>query len=101
MLKIQITIPSSSDHCTYSAHPAWWYQPIKPSARKIMTLTSDLPKLSLEELYGQVMFSNRLTSTDRQKLQKTLLRESVSNSEMAIIDRLLCNVRRGWLQVTD
>lgn len=66
-----------------------------------MTMTSDLPKLSLEELYGQVMFSNRLTSTDRQKLQKILLRESVSNSEMAIIDRLLCNVRRGWLQVTD
>lgn len=66
-----------------------------------MHLTSNLPKLSLEELYGHVMYSNRLTSGDRQKLQKILLSEYLSDSEMAIIDRLLSNVRRGWLQLTD
>ena len=66
-----------------------------------MHLTRNLPKLSLEELYGYVMYSNRLTSGDRQKLQKILLSEYVSDSEMAIIDRLLSNVRRGWLHITD
>jgi hypothetical protein len=66
-----------------------------------MQLTHNRPTVSLEELYGQVMFSNSLTHADRHHLKNLLLRESLSNSEMAIIDRLLYNVRRGWLQVTD
>lgn len=66
-----------------------------------MALTRTLTKPSLEELYGEVMFSNSLTTADRQQLKNTLLRESLSSSDMAIIDRLLHSVRRGWLHVTD
>ncbi len=66
-----------------------------------MSLTKNQSKLSLEELYGQAMFSNILTSSDRQKIKNLLLGESLSYSEMLIIDRLLYNVRQGWLQVVD
>jgi hypothetical protein len=66
-----------------------------------MSLTKNRSKLSLEELYGQAMFSTILTPSDRQKIKNILLGESLSASEMLIIDRLIYNVRQGWLQVTD
>ena len=66
-----------------------------------MQLANARPTISLEELYGQVMFSNSLTHGDRQHLKNILLSESLSHSEMAIVDRLLYNVRRGWLHLID
>ena len=66
-----------------------------------MKITRERRKLSIEELYGEVIFSNSLTKADRQQLKKNLLRESLTASEMAIIDRLLSKVRQGRLYVTD
>ncbi len=66
-----------------------------------MSLTKNRSKLSLEELYGQAMFSTVLTASDRQKIKNLLLGESLSHSEMLIIDRLIYNVRQGWLHLTD
>lgn len=67
----------------------------------MMSLTKNQSKLSLEEIYGQAMFSNILTYSDRQQIKNFLLGESLTYSEMLIIDRLLYNVRQGCLQLTD
>ncbi|MEB3886408.1 hypothetical protein [Lyngbya sp. CCY1209] len=57
--------------------------------------------VSLEELFGQVMFSNVVTPRDRQLLKAALLRETLSEDEQAIINRLLYNVRRGWVRLVE
>ncbi|MGC9524582.1 MAG: hypothetical protein ACP5D7_03495 [Limnospira sp.] len=57
--------------------------------------------VSLEELFGQVMFSNVVTPRDRQQLKAALLRETLSEDEQAIINRLLYNVRRGWVRLVE
>lgn len=67
----------------------------------MMEITASLPAMPLEELYGQIMFSNVVTVSDRQQLKAALLKECLSEDEQAIIDRLLYNVRRGWLQLVD
>ncbi|MBS0015658.1 hypothetical protein [Limnospira platensis] len=56
---------------------------------------------SLEEMFGQVMFSSVVTTEDRQRLKATLLKETISEDEQAIINRLLYNVRRGWVKLID
>ncbi|EKD09443.1 MULTISPECIES: hypothetical protein [unclassified Limnospira] len=56
---------------------------------------------SLEEMFGQVMFSSVVTTEDRQKLKATLLKETITEDEQAIINRLLYNVRRGWVRLID
>ncbi|MEB3829202.1 hypothetical protein [Phormidium sp. CCY1219] len=66
-----------------------------------MELTASMPQVPLEELYGQVMFSNVVTMADRQQIRAALLKECLSEDEQAIIDRLLYNVRRGWLQLIE
>lgn len=66
-----------------------------------MELTAAMSQVPLEELYGQVMFSNVVTRADRQQLRAALLKDCLSEDEQAIIDRVLYNVRRGWLQLTD
>lgn len=57
--------------------------------------------ITIEELYGQVMFSNVVTRTDRQYLKATLLKGSLNEIEHDIINRLLYNIRRGWVKVID
>lgn len=64
-------------------------------------MASYMPQVALEELYGQIMFSNVMTLADRQQLKTVLLKECLSEDEMAIVDRLLYNVRRGWLQLAE
>ncbi|QIZ71133.1 hypothetical protein [Oxynema aestuarii] len=66
-----------------------------------MQLSSYMPQIPLEELYGQIMFSNVVTPTDRQQLRAALLKECLSEDEKAIVDRILYNVRRGWLQMVE
>ncbi|MCT7974742.1 hypothetical protein [Laspinema olomoucense] len=66
-----------------------------------MELTAAMSQVPLEELYGQVMFSNVVTRADRQQLKAALLKDCLSEDEQAIIDRVLYNVRRGWLQLSD
>ncbi|AMW29654.1 hypothetical protein H6G58_01425 [Arthrospira platensis FACHB-971] len=56
---------------------------------------------SLEEMFGQVMFSSVVTTEDRQKLKAILLKETITEDEQAIINRLLYNVRRGWVKLID
>lgn len=66
-----------------------------------MQFPNYLYQVTLEELYGQVMFSNVVTSTDRQLLKAALLKDSLSENEHDIINRLIYNVRRGWVRVVD
>jgi hypothetical protein len=66
-----------------------------------MQFPNYLYQVTLEELYGQVMFSNVVTHTDRQLLKAALLKDSLSENEHDIINRLIYNVRRGWVRVVD
>lgn len=57
--------------------------------------------LSLEELFGEIMFSSLITRSDQQRLLQALDNESLSEDETAIIQRLLYNIRRGWIRLVD
>jgi len=60
-----------------------------------------ISQITLEELFGQVMFSSVVTRTDRQHLRSALLGGGLNEDEHAIINRLLYNVRRGWVRIID
>lgn len=67
----------------------------------IMSNTMSKTQLTLEELFGQVMFSSVVTADNRQQLRSAILGGSLSEDEQAIINRLLYNVRRGWVKLVD
>lgn len=58
-------------------------------------------QMTLEELFGQVMFSSVVTRQDRKQLRSALLERNLNEDEYAIINRLLYNVRRGWVKIVD
>jgi hypothetical protein len=58
-------------------------------------------QITLEELFGQVMFSSVVTRHDRRQLRSALLQRTLNDDEYAIINRLLYNVRRGWVKIVD
>jgi hypothetical protein len=58
-------------------------------------------QMTLEELFGQVMFSSVVTRHDRRQLRSALLQRTLNDDEYAIINRLLYNVRRGWVKIVD
>jgi len=58
-------------------------------------------QMTLEELFGQVMFSSVVTPRDRRQLRSALLERTLNEDEYAIINRLLYNVRRGWVKLVD
>ncbi|MGE5655917.1 MAG: hypothetical protein ACM37W_04810 [Actinomycetota bacterium] len=58
-------------------------------------------QMTLEELFGQVMFSSVVTRHERQQLRAALLGGCLNEDEHAIINRLLYNVRRGWVKIID
>jgi len=60
-----------------------------------------LSQMTLEELFGQVMFSSVVTRHDRRQLRSALLERTLNDDEYAIINRLLYNVRRGWVKIID
>ena len=60
-----------------------------------------LSQMTLEELFGQVMFSSVVTRHDRRQLRSALLERTLNEDEYAIINRLLYNVRRGWVKIVD
>jgi len=57
--------------------------------------------MTLEELFGQIMFSCVVTRRDRLVLRAALLNEALNEDEKAIIYRLMYNVRRGWIRIID
>jgi hypothetical protein len=80
------------------------HENVRSIGAKAMTSYSNIVNnhsVSLEELFGQVMFSNVVTYRDRQQLKAALLRETLSEDEQAIINRLLYNVRRGWVKLVE
>ncbi|WP_347239447.1 hypothetical protein [Microcoleus sp. FACHB-68] len=54
---------------------------------------------TLEDLFGQVLLSGFLTSSDRQHLKAVLLEDKISDEHQVIINRLIYGVRRGFLKV--
>lgn len=60
-----------------------------------------LHPVPLEELFGQIMFSSVVTRSDRQQIRAAILGRDLSEDEKAIINRLLYNVRRGWVRLVD
>ena len=60
-----------------------------------------LSQMTLEELFGQIMFSSVVTRNDRSQLRSALLERTLNEDEYAIINRLLYNVRRGWVKIID
>jgi len=63
--------------------------------------TMSVSQMTLEELFGQVMFSSVVTPRDRRQLRSALLERTLNEDEYAIINRLLYNVRRGWVKLVD
>lgn len=63
--------------------------------------TMPVSQMTLEELFGQVMFSSVVTRHDRRQLRSVLLERTLNDDEYAIINRLLYNVRRGWVKIID
>lgn len=63
--------------------------------------TMSVSQMTLEELFGQVMFSSVVTRRDRRQLRSALLERTLNEDEYAIINRLLYNVRRGWVKLVD
>ena len=61
--------------------------------------SSDRDILNLEDLFGQVLVSGFMTPIDRQQLKSALLNEEVSDEHLAIINRLLYGVRRGFIKL--
>jgi hypothetical protein len=47
------------------------------------------------------MFSSVVTRNDRSQLRSALLERTLNEDEYAIINRLLYNVRRGWVKIID
>ena len=58
-------------------------------------------QMTLEELFGQIMFSSVVTRNDRSQLRSALLERTLNEDEYAINNRLLYNVRRGWVKIID
>ena len=56
-------------------------------------------RMSLEEVFGEVMFSSVITRKDRQVIKDVILSGVLTEDEKAIINRLLYNVRRGWIEL--
>lgn len=55
----------------------------------------------LSKLFSKIWRQGGLTLSDRQGLMLTLLKNSLCEEELSIIDRILHAVRRGWLQIID
>ena len=58
-------------------------------------------QMTLEELFGQIMFSSVVTRNDRSQLRSALLERTLNEDEYAIINRLLYNVSLGWVKSID
>ena len=56
-------------------------------------------QISLEEVFGQVMFSSVITPQDRLVIKNAILNRVLTEDEKAIINRLLYNVRRGLVKL--
>ncbi len=69
------------------------------SIQRVNTMT--VSQMTLEELFGQVMFSSVVTRHERRQLRTVLLERTLNDDEYAIINRLLYNVRRGWVKIID
>lgn len=59
------------------------------------------PKKTLEQVFSQVMFSSVVTRNERNQIRSVLLTGALGEDEYAIINRLLYNVRRGWVKLVD
>ena len=75
----------------------WKFYLSQSTRRFIMSVS----QMTLEELFGQVMFSSVVTRHDRRQLRSALLERTLNEDEYAIINRLLYNVRRGWVKIVD
>lgn len=56
-------------------------------------------QITIEQVFGQVMTSCVMTDSDREVIKSTILDENLSKEEKAIINRILYNVRRGFVRL--
>ncbi len=64
-----------------------------------LSVNNNQSPATLEDLFGKVLVSGFITSTDRQRIKTVLLNETISEEHHAIINRLLYGVRRGFLKM--
>ncbi len=57
--------------------------------------------MSLEELFGEIIYSGKITVRDRLLIRSALLEHSMTGEHEAIINRVVYNVRRGFIQLVD
>jgi len=57
--------------------------------------------ISIEEVFGQIICSGKISLRDRQLIRSALLEDSLTEEHQAIINRVLYNVRRGFLKLVD
>ena len=56
---------------------------------------------SIEELFGEIICAGIITQQDRLKIKSVLLNDCISEEHHAIIDRIVYNVRRGFLLIAE
>ncbi len=59
------------------------------------------PNQSIEELFGEIICAGIITQQDRLTIKSVLLNDCISEEQQAIIDRIVYNVRRGFLLIAE
>lgn len=95
MFSIAFEVPPRVDNINTTSLLKFY---LSQSTRRFIMSVS---QMTLEELFGQVMFSSVVTRHDRRQLRSALLERTLNEDEYAIINRLLYNVRRGWVKIVD
>ncbi len=65
-----------------------------------MIMLSLLPT-GLSDLFAQVSLTGKLTVADRYGMMAAILNEAPVVEELRTIDRILCAIRRGRIQLVD
>ncbi|NJK27325.1 MAG: hypothetical protein HC925_00300 [Coleofasciculaceae cyanobacterium SM2_3_26] len=66
-----------------------------------MQATFFLSRISLADLFDKIWQTGYMTETDRYGLMSNLLKNTLTEEERVVINRILHAVRRGWIQLAD
>ena len=57
--------------------------------------------VAIEELVSNILIERRVTRSDRAQLMRAFLSDTLVETEIVLIDRMLYGLRKGLLQLTD
>lgn len=66
-----------------------------------MSLLMDSCSIGLEDLVEQILLTRHITMSDRKNLMCALLQETLTETDLVLIDRLFYGIRKGLLKLAD